>query len=193
MMEETLHMPIKRIITLVAVALLTIAASALPPTDGHIAGKSYVNTYFHISYTWPAMLKPANLPPSSAGYNNAQEYIFPLFSARQGNQPYGIVVVAEKLNVAGPHSTGIRNSADFIDRIARSLRPGPILSNISRSEKKNARGMVFEQLSYLLNGKPASVMATQVGQYLIVFKCSADSTASISRMEGSAMALRVLR
>jgi hypothetical protein len=192
MVEETLHMPIKKIITLLAATLLAGAASALQPTDGHIVGKSYVNTYFHISYTWPAMLKPISLPPP-ADNDSAKEYAFPLLIARQGNQPYGIVVVAEKLNVAGPHSAGIRNSADFIDRIARSLRPGPILSNISRSEKKNARGMVFEQLSYLLNGKPASVMATQVGQYLIVFKCSADSTASISRMEGSAMTLRVLR
>jgi hypothetical protein len=192
MVEETLHMPIKKIITLLAAALLAGAASALPPTDGHIVGNSYVNTYFHISYTWPAMLKPISLPPP-ADNDSAKEYAFPLLIARQGNQPYGIVVVAEKLNVAGPHSAGIKNSGDFIDRVAHSLRPGPILSKFSRSEKKNARGMIFDELSYLQNGKPASVMATQVGQYLIVFKCNADSAASISRMENSALALRILK
>jgi len=182
-----------RILAVCTAVLFATAASALSPTDGHIANKSYANSYFHIVYTWPAMLTPEKLPPASAGGNSANAYMFPLFTARQGNQPYGVVVVAEKLNVAGPHSAGVKNSVDFIDRIARSLRPGPILSKITRSEKKNARGMVFETLSYLVNGKPASVMATQVGQYLIVFKCNAQSTADVTQMENSVLALRKLK
>lgn len=183
-------MPNIKTLAAIAALLFAGAAHAISPRDGHIANRSYVNSYFHIAYTWPAMLTPAKLPAAPADANSATSYMLPLFTARLGNQPYGVVVVAEKLNVAGPHSAGIKSSDEFIGRIARSLRPGPMLAKITRTEKKNTRGMVFEELSYLLNGKPAAVMATQIGQYLIVFKCSAPSTADFARMENSALALR---
>lgn len=186
-------MPRIKTFAVIMAVLLAGAAYAQSPADGHIAGTSYVNTYFHISYRWPAMLRPVKLPTPSAGLNNPRTYAFPLFSARQGDQRYGVVIEAEKLNVAGPHSAGVKSSADFIDRIAHSLRPGPILSNISRSQKKNAHGIVFEKLGYLQSGKPASVMAIQDGQYLIVFKCNAQSAADIARMENSVLALRMLK
>lgn len=186
-------MPTIRILALMAAVLFANAANALSPADGHISGHKYVNSYFHLSYTWPATLKPEVLHPQPAGNNGATVYAFPLFRAREGNQPYGVVVVAEKLHVASPHTTGFKSSADFINRIAHGLRPGPVLSNIRRSEKKNARGRVFEELSYRMNGKPASLMATQVGQYLIVFKCNAQSTSALSRMENSALGLRIFK
>jgi hypothetical protein len=193
MVEETHHMPIKKILAVITAVLVASAANALSPTDGHIAGKSYVNTYFHFSYSWPAALNPAKLPAQPAGGNSAKAYVYPLFSARQGNQPFGVVVVAEKLNVAGPHSTGLKSSSDYVNRIARSLRPGPVLSNIQQYQKRNAHGMVFDELSYRMNGKPAAVIATQVGEYLIVFKCNAQSEADIAGMERSALAMRMLK
>jgi hypothetical protein len=183
-------MPKQRTLALILAALISCSSSAQSPTDGRIAGNSYVNSYFHLAYTWPIMLKPLDLPPASANANNSSAYAFPLFTARQSDQPYGVVVVAEKLNVAGPHSTGIKTSADFIDRIQHALRPGPILSNIVRSQKKNTRGMVFDVLNYQLSGKPSSVLATQAGQYLIVFKCNAQSAADMVQMEDSALALQ---
>ncbi len=192
MVEETHHMPIKKILAVITAVLVASAANALSPTDGHIAGKSYVNTYFHFSYSWPAALNPTKLPAQPAGDNSAKAYVYPLFSAHQGTQPFGVVVVAEKLNVAGPHSTGLKSSSDYVNRIARSLRPGPVLSNIQQS-KKNARGMVFDELSYRMNGKPAAVIATQVGEFLIVFKCNAQSEADIAEMERSALAMRMLK
>ncbi len=186
-------MPNLKIVALFVAALFTGAAYAASPTDGHIANHAYVNSYFHFEYAWPAMLKPDKLPSPEAGAQGAHAYMVPLFSARQGSQPYGVVVVAEKLHIAGPHSGGIQSSAEFIDRMAGSLRAGPILANISRSQKKGAQGMVFDKLSYTVSGKPASVMATQMGDYLIVFKCSAPSAAEIARLEGSALALRRLK
>lgn len=186
-------MPTMKDLAVIAAVLFASAAHAISPTDGHIANNSYVNSYFHFAYTWPTMLTPAKLPPASADANSAKAYMVPLFTARQGNQPYGVVVVAEKLNVAGPHSAGIKSSTEFIDGIARSLRPGPMLSKITRTEKKNARGMVFEELSYMLNGNPAAVMATQMGQYLIVLKCNAQSPADLARMEKSALSLRKVK
>lgn len=180
-------------LAVITALLFASGANALSPTDGHIAGKSYINTYFQISYTWPTILKPMNLPSQAAADNGSKIYAFPLFSAREGDQPYGVVVTAEKLNVAAPHSTAVKNSVEFIDRIAHSLRAGPILSNINQSKKTNARGISFAELSYLQGGKPAFVMATQVGEYVIVFKCNAQSAAEIAQMENSVLALRMLK
>lgn len=186
-------MPTINTLAVIAAVLFASAAHALSPTDGHIADKSYVNSYFHLAYTWPAMLTPAKLPAAPADANSPTAYMFPLFTARQGNQPYGVVVVAEKLNVPGPHSSGIKSSAEFIDRVASSLRSAPMLSRITRTERKNARGMIFEELSYRLNGNPAALMATQLGQYLIVFKCNAQSATDFARMENSVLKLRKLK
>ena len=166
------------------------AANAQLPTDGHLSGSSYVNSYFHFTYTWPANLKPANLPPAAAD-PHAYEYL--LFLARQGSQPYGMVLVAQKLSVAGPHSATMKSSADLIDRLAGSLRAGPVLSNFAKSEKKNARGMVFDELTYMQSGKPSAVLATKMGDYLIEFKCNAQTEGEIRTLENSALGIRLLK
>lgn len=179
-----------KFLTVIAAVLFTCIANAQAPTDGHIAGKSYVNTYFHFSYSWPATLKPQLLPKQTPAGPNT--YAFPLFTARQGDQPYGIMIVAEKLSARGPHSSNVKTSAEFVDRIAHSLRPGPVLSNIARA-KKTAHGMVFEELNYLQSGKPSAVIATQMGDYVIVFKCNAQSAPEFAEMEKSALALQKLK
>jgi hypothetical protein len=186
--RETLMFKLK-VFFLIMVAAVASVACAQTPADGHVSGHAYVNSYFHISYTWPAMLTPA--PAAAPDHGMTNNYQTLLFSARQGNQPYGVVMVAEKLNVAGPHSPGIKSSADMIDRLAQSLRPGPVLSNINRSQKKNAHGMTFDALNYTINGKPSAVIATQVGQYILVFKCSAESAAGMAQMEKAALEMRV--
>ncbi|KAA6461116.1 hypothetical protein DYQ86_12750 [Acidobacteria bacterium AB60] len=167
-------------------------AQAQAPTDGHIAGRAYINTYFHVAYTWPAALKP-KVEPAPSGAKDPHAYAFPLFTASLADQPYGVVVVAEKLNVAGPHSTGIQNSGQFIDKIKNSLRPGPLIANISSAHKTSAQGLVFDELDYTQNGKPSSLLATQIDQYLIVFKCSAQSASEMASMQRSALALRRIK
>lgn len=179
-----------------ALALLAASAcvvNAQSPANGRITKASYVNSYFKFAYTWPAMLTPSPLPAASADGANPGTYEFLLFKAREGGQPFGVVVVAQKLNVSGPHSTPITKSADLIDRIARSLRAGPILTDIVRSEKKGPHGMVFDELSYLQSGKPSSILATQIGGYVILFKCSARTPAEIGAMEHSVLTLRMLK
>lgn len=178
-------------LALLVAASWTGAANAQLPTHGHVSGNAYVNTYFHFAYRWPANLKPGDLPALAATDPHAYEFL--LFLARQGTQPYGVVLVAQKLSVAGPHSAAMKSSADLIDRIARSLRAGPVLSNIAKSEKKNARGMIFDELTYLQNGKPSAVLATKMGGYLIVFKCNAQSQGDIRTMENSALGIRLLK
>lgn len=180
----------KLLFSLMLAAGFACAAVAQPPAQGHIAGHAYVNPSLHLSYTWPAIVQPVTLPAAQA-QNDPHAYQFVLFSAKEGNQPYGLVMVAQKLNVAGPHSTGIKNSAEMIARLANSLHPGPVLSNIARSQHRSASGRQFDELSYSINGKPAAVIATGVGPYLIVFKCNAASAHDMALMEKSALALRV--
>lgn len=172
-------------------AVCVAAAQAQSPADGRVVNGAYVNNYFHLTYTWPATLKPVELPTAAAERNDPKAYEFPLFSAKQGTQPYGMILVAQKLNVAGPHAAGVKSSGDMIDRLAKSLRPGPILSNINRTQKKSARGVVFDELDYQQNGKPSVVMATQAGPWILVFKGSAGSPADIDKFEKSVLATRV--
>ncbi len=183
--------PIKTLV-LLAGALLSSAAFALSPSDGHIAGKAYVNSYFHLTYAWPSSLTPQSLPTATAD-SGGKAYAFHLFSALQKDPSYGVVLVAEKLNIAGPHSNGVQSSVDYISRIEHGLKPGPILSNIVHTQRKNTRGMVFEELSYLQNGRPASVMATQVGEYLLVFKSNAPSSWDMAQIESSVLSARVTK
>lgn len=183
-------MPKLKVIPVILAVFFAIAATAQSPANGRITGRAYVNSYLHIAYTWPATLQSMPLPKPDTASSSVNAYSYPLFIARQGSQPYGIVGVAEKLNVAGPHSTGIKSAADYIDRLAHSLRPGPILSNFSRSKVKGTAGMTFEKFSYLQNGKPSTVFATQVAQYVVVFKCNAQSASDIAQMEKSVLALR---
>jgi hypothetical protein len=177
---------------LAALALLAFslsAVSAQSPSDGRVTGNSYVNKYFHLAYSWPAILKPQPIP--AADPKNAKSYEFLLFSARQADQPFGIAVVAQKLNVAGPHSQGAKSAAELMDRMQHGLRPNTILTNITRSQKKSAGGVVFEQLDYVVNGKPSAVLATQSGQYALLFKCSAQNAADLAAMQRSVLAIRL--
>ncbi|MFP5234582.1 MAG: hypothetical protein ACLGSD_01660 [Acidobacteriota bacterium] len=181
----------KLLFSVMLAAGLACAAVAQPPAQGHIAGHAYVNPALHLSYTWPAILQADPVPAAQTQQNDPHAYQFVLFSAKQGKQPYGLMMMAEKLNVAGPHSGGIKSSADMITRLANSLRPGPVLTNIAKSQHKTASGRQFDELTYSISGKPAAVLATQVGEYLIVFKCNAASAHDMALMEKSALALRV--
>jgi hypothetical protein len=165
---------------------------AQSPDDGNVVGKSYVNSYFHFSYSWPTFLNPydtrsLNLPPHSPYANE-----FLLFSARQENEPYGIVVLAERLNAVTPHSRGIRDGADFIDRVTR-FNPEQHAVILSRKHFTNAADLVYDQLDYTENGAPSSAIAVQIGKFLIIFKCNAKSAADLAEINKSVIALRIVK
>ena len=111
-------------ISLIVFALLAAPAiHAQFPTDGRLENNSYVNSYFKIIYSWPKFLRPFDisslrLPPKSA-YNDE----FLLFSASQGNEPYGIVMLAQKLNVPTAHTHGFSDEPEFINWVIRGFLP----------------------------------------------------------------------
>jgi hypothetical protein len=184
-------MLIKRLI----LALLFVATSygiAQSPNDGKVVGNSYENSYFKFSYLCPKILLPYDTEslhlPQSSPYANE----FLLFSARQGDEPYGIVVVAERLNAVTPHSKGIRDGVDFLDRVSK-FNPEQHAVIVSRKHFTNEAGLVIDQLDYTENGAPSSAIAAQIGKFLIVFKCNAKSAADLAEMNRSAIALRLIK
>jgi hypothetical protein len=115
-----------------------------------------------------------------------------LFSARQGDQPYGVIVLAERLNAVTPHSRGIRDGVDFLDRVAR-FKPEQHAVIESRKHFTTAEGLTFDQLIYTTNGEYTSAIAAQIGNFLIVFRCNAKSAADLAEMNKSVVAFHLVK
>jgi hypothetical protein len=172
---------------------LVSEAVAQSPDDGKVTGNSYVNSYFHMSYAWPKFLQPydtsaLHLPPKSP-YENE----FLLFSARQGEEPFGVVVLAERLNAVTPHSRGLRDGADLLDRIMKGFKPEEHEVTLSRRHFTSEEGIVFDEVDYTDLGGYESGVAAQIGQFVILFKCNAKSANDLAEMTRSASALRLVK
>jgi hypothetical protein len=171
------------------VASIGIAQS---PNDGKVTGNSYVNSYFKFSYAWPAMLKPYDTKslnlPQSAPYANE----FLLFSARQGDAPFGVLVIAERLNAITPHSRGFRDGADFLDWVEK-FKPEQNAVIVSRKHFTNTEGLTIDQLIYTTNGEYTSATTAQIGKFLIVFRCNAKSAVDLAEMNRSVVALHPIK
>lgn len=182
----------RRYPALLLLILCPIFVSAQSPDDGRVLGNAYVNSYFRFSYVWPAMLKPydtksLNLPPKSP-YDNE----FLLFAARQGDEPFGVVVLAERLNAMTPHSKGIRDGADFLDRVEK-FRPEQHAVVKARDHFTSAAGLTIDQLVYTEDGAYSSAVTAQIGSFLIVFKCNAKSPVDLEEMDKSIVAIRLMK
>jgi hypothetical protein len=80
--------------------------------DGHLEGNTYVNTYFYFSFSWSENVKPRD--PRTLNINGTpSKDEFLMFSAQEGNQPFGIVMLAEKLGPTQKDPQGIRDGSDF--------------------------------------------------------------------------------
>jgi hypothetical protein len=167
----------------------SILAHTQTPADGHVLGPSYENTYFKFSYTWPKFLQPYDVSSLQFPKRSPSNNEFLLFSARQGGEPDGIVVVAERMNVSTQHSGGLRSSSDLMERIAR-FRPEQRVTTQSRKHFTNAGGLVFDELDYVEDGIPSSAIVLQIRDFLIAFKCNAKSAAELDEMNKSIAEIR---
>jgi hypothetical protein len=170
--------------------LLVTGSHAQAPIHGHVAANAYVNTDLKFSYAWPAILRPydtklLNLPKSAF---NSHEFF--LFSARQGKEPYGVIVLAEKLNVVFPHARGFRDGTEFVDWVVRGFQPAQHAVVLTKKHFTTGDGVTFDQLVYTENGVASSATATQMGKYLVVFKCNAKSAADLAAMNRSVVELK---
>ena len=172
---------------LVAFGLANLAQSQ-SPTDGQVQKTSYENTYFKFSYSWPSFLQPYDVNtlqlPKKAPSNNE----FLLFSARQGDDRDGIVVVAERMRAR----TQMNSSSDFLDWIAR-FRPEQHVIMQPRKHFTNADGFVIDELDYSEDGVPSSAIVIQIRDFLIAFKCNAKSARELDAMDRSIAEIRRLK
>ncbi len=180
-----------RALALLLAMLFADRLIAQSPGDGHVAGGAYVNAYFRFSYVWPKILQPVD--PSSLNLpHTASQKEFLLFSAKQGNMPYGVILIAERLHVPGPHTSGIRDGNDFLDRVMRSWdasSPGKVLD---RKHLLGGNGLTFDELDYLQNDEYNSALVTQIGEFLLAFRCNSKTEAGLREMGESVLASSVV-
>ena len=180
-----------RSIVFLLVSLCPVAPllRAQSPADGHVEGNSYVNTYFHVAYSWPKFLHAVDAKSLALSQISPNGHEFLLFAAKQGDEPFGAMILAEKLNVPTAHSNGIKDGAGFLDRAIRSFDAAGKPQILLRRHFTNSDGISFDQLDYLIFGEPTSGVTAQIGDFLIVFKFNAKSASDLEEMTRSAIAL----
>lgn len=128
--------------------LICSGSQAQSPADGRTEGHVYVNSFFNFTYVWPCILQPYDTSALGLGPGSPYGNEFMLFAACEGGEPYGVVVLAEKLNYPTPHSPrGIRDSADFLGRLMR-FRPEEHVAILSKKHFTSANGLVFDEVDY---------------------------------------------
>lgn len=161
-------------------------AWAQSPTDGQTQANSYINSYFHFVYKCPQILHPVDTasiktqPPA----NSTKEFL--LFSAQQGSEPFGIMILAEKPNFHRQLPSGITESEDLIEHIKKWWDPKgqPII--LSETHFKNPSGLIVYDLEYMIFGEYDAAVVTQIGEFQIVFRCNAKSREDLMEMTRSA-------
>lgn len=162
------------------------------PTDGQVLGPAYENTYFRFTNNWPKFLQPYDMNSLQLPKRSQSNDEFLLFSARQDGEPYGIVVVAERMNVPTQHNGGLKSNADLMNLIAR-FRPEQNVTGQSRKHFINADGLAIDELDYVEDGVPSSAIVLQIKDFLIAFKCNAKSATELDEMNKSIAAVRKIR
>jgi hypothetical protein len=180
-----------RSIRLVLALSILCAANgvAQSPEDGKVTGDAYTNTYFKFTYSLPKILHPSD--PAALRLPQRSEYQneFLLFAARQGDAPFGVVVIAERMSPT-PHSRGFRDGPDFLDRVANSFKPEEHPRFQPRKHFTNAYGITFDQADYTDDSGMNSAMVTQMNGFIILFKSNAKTAADLEEMTKSIGDLR---
>jgi hypothetical protein len=159
-----------------ALSLMTCCAQSA--SDGRVEGDVY-------KFLQPADVSKLNL---STVVPNPNESL--LFSARKGTEPFGVVVIAEKLGVSTQRSRGIKDGPDFLDRVIVSSGLSSKGRILKRTESTNVHGLTFQELDYFINGEYVSAMTIQVGQWLMAFRCNAESESDLLAMTKSVLSSR---
>src|SRR5665213_2028459 len=138
----------------------------------HSTGEVYRNVQFGIEMTLPSNLHQVDFSTLTLP-SQATDKEVPLMAAKEGDDPYGIVVIAERLNVG---------------RVESGRDPSAILG---RGETTNASGLVIDHLEWKEpNGQFGSAVITRVQDYLIVARCNAKSESDIKAMVDAFTSMR---
>jgi len=166
-----------------------LCGQAQSPADGRVEAHSYVNTYLHFTYTWPSILQPQDPALLHVGpHSNPNENL--LFAARQGSEPYGVVVLSEKLNAPWHDFAGFKDGPDFLRRIPVGQAPEDRFKVLASKHATTPDGLSVDELDYAVAGEFASGITVRIGDYIVVFKCNAASLEDLERMNKSILAIR---
>jgi hypothetical protein len=172
------------------VALSLVTCHAQTALDGRVEGGAYVNSYFKLAYSWPKSLQPADVSKLNLLTVVPKPNESLLFSARQGTEPFGVVIIAEKLGVSTQPSRGIKDGTDFLDRVIVSSGLTNKERILKRTTLTNTYGLTFQELDYLIDGGYSSAITIQVGQWLMAFRCNAKSESDLLVMTKSVLSSR---
>jgi hypothetical protein len=100
-------------VVLIFAALGVASAAGQSAADGSVQGSVYTNRYFKVSLKLPPSLHAVDLAALNLhGTPGKNEFL--MLAAREGAAPYGIVMLAKKLNV-GP--SPVVDGNDFLRRV----------------------------------------------------------------------------
>ena len=172
--------------------LFASLALAQTPANGHIGANAYTNNYLNFSYTWPKSLFPIdksqlNIPTPPPGGND-----FVLFSARRGDQPNGIILMALK-QTGTAQNPRFKDGVALLDQVLSRFGPDNHLKILARTHPTNPDGMVFDEVDYQANGEFAAGVVTRIDQYFVVFRINAQSAVDLAELTKSALAAQKLK
>jgi hypothetical protein len=174
---------------IVFLASSVLCGKGQSPADGRIEGHAYVNTYLHFTYTWPSILHPQDTGLLHIGpHSNPNEAL--LFAARQGSEPYGVVVLSEKLNTPWQNFSGFKDGPDFLRRIPIGQSPEDHFRILASKHAMTPDGLSVDELDYAIAAEFASGITVRIGDYIVVFKCNAASLEDLDTMTKSILAVR---
>ena len=160
-----------------------VSAVGQSAADGSVKGNVYSNSYFKISLTLPPNLHAVDLASLNV-HVQPQANEFLMLAAREGNAPSGIILLAQKLNVAPNH---VVDEQDFLNKVRKSWDGGEVLDGQLTIQKN---GLAFHQLDYEIpKAEFDSAIVTRVGDYLLVFKCNAKSKEALKVMVDAVIAM----
>jgi hypothetical protein len=171
-------------LALVVAVFGVVTAGGQSAADGSVRGNVYSNSYFKISLTLPPNLHAVDLASLNV-HVQPQTNEFLMLAAREGDAPSGIILLAQKLNVAPNH---VVDEQDFLNKVRKSWDAGEVLDGQQLRIQKD--GPTFHQLDYEIpKVEFDSAIVTRVGDYLLVFKCNAKSKEALKVMVDAVIAM----
>ena len=165
-------------------------AGALSPSDGHVARGIYTNSFFHLSYALPANFHPQTLAEMNLPSGSQRGVEFFLLAARQGDNPYGIIMIAEKTRALTSDRRDFQNAADFIAHVKRGFDPSYTWKPLGEKHLTNPSGLEIDEFDYVIAGEYSSAIVVTLDGYLIAARCNASNAADLKIMTDSLIAMR---
>lgn len=169
---------------LIAVVYCAFACSGYGDSGGEVVRDSR----FNFTLRLPVGLHSVDMSSLNIRANSTSDE-FLVMTARQGNQPFGIVMLAERLNVG---RSPMGNAEDFLRKMQNTWRAGQTGQVVvGKTHWTSPEGFTFDELDYRIPGDEFdAAVVTRVGDYLLASRCNAKTEADLRAMTESIKAMR---